>query len=100
MLPGFAYSVSAELAKFRQVLLPDGLSLQDRRRVECVADLTAGEWLDAMPSVFNCVLGDGDVVSSLRYMLGVCPAAMQDKPHVCECRKPFSPGQAMRCRIL
>ena len=31
----------------------------------------------------------------LRYMLGVCPAVMQDKPLVCECRKPFSLGQAM-----
>ena len=31
-------------------------------------------------------------------MLGVCPAVMQDKPLVCECGKPFSPGQAMRCK--
>ena len=35
---------------------------------------------------------------SLRYMLGVCPAAMQDKPLACECGKPFSSEQAMRCR--
>ena len=38
------------------------------------------------------------IVSSLRYMLGVCAAVMQDKPLACECGKPFSPGQAMRCR--
>ena len=25
-------------------------------------------------------------------------AVMQEKPFVCECGKPFSPGQAMRCR--
>ena len=37
-------------------------------------------------------------MSSLRYMLGVCPAVMQDKPLVCERGKPFSPGQAMRYR--
>ena len=24
---------------------------------------------------------------------------MQDKPLVCECGKPFSPGQALRCRL-
>ena len=76
----------------------DGLSFEGCRRVECVADVVAGPWLDALPVASNCVLGDGDVVASLRYMLGVRPAAMQEKPLVCECGKPFSPGQAMKCR--
>ena len=66
--------------------------------MEAVDDVTAGVWLDALPVASSYLLGDGDVVSSLRYMLGVCPAVMQDKPLVCECGKPFSPGQAMRCR--
>ena len=61
----------------------DRLSVENRRRVECVADVT-GAWLDAMPTVSNCVLGDGSVASSLLYMLGVCPAAMHDKPFICE----------------
>ena len=99
VLPGFAHSVSAEVAVVRQRLLRARLSFENRRRVECVADVKAGMWLDAMPTVSNCVLGDGDVVSSLRYMLGVCPAAMQDQPLVCECGKPFSPGQAMQQRL-
>ena len=99
VLPGFAHSVSAELAEFQQVLLRERLSFENHRRVECVAYVTAGAWLDAMPTVSNCVDGDGDVVSSLRYMFGVCPAAMQDKPLVCECWKPYSVGQAMRCRL-
>ena len=99
ILRGFAHSVSAELAEFRQELSRDGLSFQDRRRVEGVADVTAGLWLDAMPTVSNCVLGDGDIVSSLRYMLGVRPAAMQDTPLVCGCEKPFSPGHALRFRL-
>ena len=54
--------------------------------------------MDALPVSSNCLLGDGDVVSSLQYMLGVCPAVMQERPLVCECGMPFSPGQAMRCR--
>ena len=99
VLPGFAQSVSAELAAVQQGLLRDGLSFQDRRRVECVADVTAGAWFDAMPTVSICVLGDGDVVSPLRYMLGGCPAAMQNKSLFCECGQPFSPGQAMLCRL-
>ena len=45
--------------------------------MEAVADVTAGAWLDALPVAFNCLLGVGDVVSSPRYMLGVCPAVMQ-----------------------
>ena len=61
--------------------------------------LRRGAWLDAMPTVSNCVLGDSDVVSSLRYLLGMCSATMQDKPVFCECGKPFSPGQALRCRV-
>ena len=99
VLPGFAHSVSAELAEFPQVLLRDGLLFQDRSHVECIADVTARAWLDAMPTVSNRVLGDGDVFSSLRDMLGVCPAALQDKPLFCECGKPLSPGQAMWCRL-
>ena len=59
----------------------------------------AVEVLGAMPTVSNCVLGDGKVVSSLRYMLGVRPAAMQDTPLVCGCEKPFSPGHALRFRL-
>ena len=97
-LPGFAQSVLADLAVWRQQQLKQGLTLVNCRRVEAVADVTAGAWLDALPVSSNCLLGDGDVVSSLRYMLGVCPAVMQERPLVCECGKPFSPGQAMRCR--
>ena len=81
------------------MLLLDRLSFENRRRAEFVADVTAGAWLDAMPTVSNCVLGDGDIVSSLRYILVVCPAAIQDNPLFCECGKPFSLGQAMRCRF-
>jgi hypothetical protein len=61
-------------------------------------DVSAGAWLDALPIVSNCHLGDEDVVCALRYQLGVCPASMQDRPLTCECGKLFSPGQAMRCR--
>ena len=83
---------------WRQKILKQGLSPEGGRCLNAVADVTAGAWLDALPVVFNCLLGAGDVVLSLRYMLGVCPAVMQDKPLVCECGKPFSPGQAMRYR--
>ena len=52
VLPGFAHSVSAEVAEFRQRLL-DGLSFEGCRRVECVADVAAGAWLDALlPTAF------------------------------------------------
>ena len=68
--------------------------------MDAVADVTPGAWLDALPVASNCLLGDGDVVSSLRYMLGVCPAVMQERPLVCECGKPFSPGQAMRLSLI
>ena len=85
VLPHFAHYVCAKLAGFGQ--LRDGLSFQDRRCVECVADVTAGAWLDAMPAAFNRVPGDGVVVLSLRSIIGVCPAAMQDNPFVCECYK-------------
>lgn len=51
-------------------------------RVAIVASDTTGTRLDAMPTIFDYVPGDGDVVCfSLRYMLGVCPAAVQDKPY-------------------
>ena len=76
----------------------DGRFSEGCRRVQCVADVAAGAWLNALPVASNCVLGDGDVIASLRYMLGVWPAAMQEKPLVCECGKAFSPGQAMRCK--
>jgi hypothetical protein len=98
ILPGFAHSVFADLAAARQITLRDKLSLEGRKRLESAADVTAGAWLDALPVSSNCVLGDGDVVSSLRYMLGVCPASMQDRPLKCECGKDFTPGQAMRCK--
>ena len=81
--------MSAELTEFRQRFLLDGLSFEGCRRLECVADEA---WLDASPVASNCVLVDGDVAASVRYMLGVCPVAMQQKPLVCECGKPFSPG--------
>ena len=97
MLPGFAHSVLAELAEQRQTELLGRLSAEGVKRLESVADTTAGAWMDAMPVASTCHLGDGDVVGSLRYMLGVCPAALQDRPLSCECGKPFSPGQAMRC---
>ena len=42
VLPGFAHSVSAERAKFRQKLLLDGLSFQGGKRVEYFADVAAG----------------------------------------------------------
>ena len=64
-----------------------------------VADVTAGARLDELPVASNWVLGDGDVVSSLCYILGVCPAALHDKHLVCEFGKPFTPGQPMRCRL-
>ena len=70
-LPGFAQSVLTDLAVWRQQLLKQGFSPENCRRVEAVADVTAGAWLDALPVASNCLLGDGDVVSSLRYMLGV-----------------------------
>ena len=65
VLPGFRHSASAELAEFQQGLLRDELLLQHHRRVECVADVTAGECLDATLTVSNGLLGDWDVVSSL-----------------------------------
>ena len=49
VLPGFTQSVLAERTEFRQVLLKDVLSFEGRLRVECVADVTAGAWLDALP---------------------------------------------------
>jgi hypothetical protein len=97
-LPGFAHSVFSELAEVRMASLKAVLSPEGAKRLECVADECAGAWLDALPIASNCHLGDGDVVCALRYQLGVCPASMQDRPLTCECGKPFSPGQAMRCR--
>jgi hypothetical protein len=79
ILPGFSHLVFPDLAAARQVQLRDRLSSEGRKRLESVADVTAGPWLDALPVSSNCVLGNGDVVSSFRYMLGVCPAAMQDR---------------------
>jgi hypothetical protein len=32
------------------------------------------------------------------YHLGACLASMQDRPFRCDCWKPFSPRQAIRCR--
>ena len=53
VLPGFAHSVSVELTEFQQVLLRDGLSFQDSRRVECVARLLQGhDWLRCL--MFVC----------------------------------------------
>ena len=92
-LPGFAHSVLADLAVWRQQQLKQGLTLVNCRRVEVVADVTAGALLDALPVSSNCLLGDGDVVSSLRYMLGVCPAVMQNKPLVVNVGSPSVLGR-------
>jgi hypothetical protein len=78
--------------------LKEELSVEGAKRLESVADVLAGAWLDASPIVSNRHVGDGDGVCALRYQLGVCPASMQDQPLTCECGTPFSPGQAMRCR--
>jgi hypothetical protein len=43
------------------------------------------------------LLGDGHDVCAFRYQLRVCPDSMQDRPFTCECGKPFSPGQTVRC---
>jgi hypothetical protein len=72
------------------------LSDEGAMRLESVADETTGAWLDALPVTSNCRLENGDVLI-LQYMLGVWPAAMQDRPMVGECGKEFSPGQAVRC---
>jgi hypothetical protein len=88
----------SELGEVRQKLLQEKLSVEGAKRLESVAAVSAAAWLDALPIVSNCHLGDGDVVCALRYQLGVCPASMQDRPLTCECGKPFSSGQAMRCR--
>ena len=64
-----------------------------RDRVEAVADVTSGAWLDALPVASRCLLGDGDVLSSLRYMLGVCPAVMQNKPLVVNVGSPSVLGR-------
>jgi hypothetical protein len=98
LLPGFAHAVSSELGEVRQRLLNEELSAEGANRLESVADVSAGAWLDALPIVSNCHLGDGDVVCALRYQLEVCTASMQDQPLTCECGKPYSPGQALRCR--
>jgi hypothetical protein len=58
--------------------------------------VSVGSWLGALPIVSNCHYVD--VVCALRDQLGVCPASKQDRPLTCGCGKPFSPGQAMRCR--
>ena len=90
-----------EVAEAWQVFLKKGIALEGCRRLESVACMTAGggggAWLDALPVASNCLLGDRDDVPS-RYMLGLCPAVMQDKPLVCAFEKPFRPWQAMRCR--
>jgi hypothetical protein len=52
------------------------LSIAGAKRLESVADVSAGAWLDVLPVVFNCHLGDGDVVCALRYQLGVCRTSM------------------------
>ena len=48
-LPGFAHSVLADLAVWRQQQLKQGLTVVNCRRVEAVANVTAGAWLDALP---------------------------------------------------
>jgi hypothetical protein len=110
---GFAHAAFSKLEEVRQKLsaafsrqtlntvfseLKEELSVEGAKRLESVADVTAGAWLDALPIVPNRHLGDGVVVCALRYQLGVWPASMQDRPLTCESRKPFSPRQAMRCR--
>ena len=42
LLTGLLHSLIAELAEFWQVLLKDRLSVESCRRVESVADVTAG----------------------------------------------------------
>ena len=48
-LPGFGHSVLTDLAEWRQQLLKKGLSPENCRRVDAVADVIARAWLDALP---------------------------------------------------
>jgi hypothetical protein len=99
LLPGFAHSVLSKLGEVRHKLLREELSVEVAKCLESVADVWAGAWLDSLPLVSNCHLGDGDVGCALRHQLGrVCPASMQVRLLLCECGKRFSAGQAMCCR--
>jgi hypothetical protein len=66
LLPGFAHAVFSELGEVCQKLLKEELSVEGANRLESVADVSAGAWLDALPIGSNCHLGDGDVVCALR----------------------------------
>jgi hypothetical protein len=67
LLPGFAHAVLYELGEVRQKFLKEELSGEGAKRLESVADVSAGEWLDALPILFNCRLSDGDVVCALQF---------------------------------
>jgi hypothetical protein len=84
LLPGFTHADFSVLGEFCQKLLKEELAVKGAKRVESVAHVSAGTWLDALLIVSNCHLGDGDVVCALRCQLGVCPANMQDRPLTCD----------------
>jgi hypothetical protein len=63
-------AVLSELREVPQKLPKEELSVEGAKRLETVADVSAGAWLDALPFVCNCHLGDGDVVCALRHQLG------------------------------
>ena len=69
-LPWFALSVLVDLAVWQQQLLKQELSAENCRRMEAVADVTAGAWLDALPVDSNCLLDDGDVFRLFNTCLG------------------------------
>ena len=70
------HNVLEQLAEVRQRKLSQSSDSYAKRRLEGVADTTAGPWLEALPVCSNCVLSDRDVVSFVRYMLGVCPSSL------------------------
>jgi hypothetical protein len=64
----FSFGVFSEVAAARLEQLRDSLSVEGRKHLDGAAHVTAESWLNAVPVAFTCILGDGDVVSSCRYM--------------------------------
>ena len=63
-LPGFAHSELADLAVWRQLLLKQGFSPENCRRVEAVADVTTGAWQNGvLKRTLGIVWGSREAVS-------------------------------------
>jgi hypothetical protein len=78
-LSGFVHSVLSQLGGFRQKMVRRFFA-KSARRLDSVADLSAGVWLDVLPIAPNCHKGDRDVVCALLCQLGCALQACRISP--------------------